>query len=204
MGVRTKVLVGSLTGAVAIHAAFVACGGGGGRRDALTSHDGGILDAMLDAIANVIDGTTQDAVAGIDGGSQSSASGPQGPLQTVPASENPAQLLRGTTSVSNVGPTVIVTGPFVLTDAMFPISSLVSGNMMSLTVATTSTGCSSTVTSATAYGDPGLVAQIAVSGATVNGIIHGGRYFVAADQTLCAYGATAGAGNLLWAGFRPY
>jgi hypothetical protein len=134
---KHKVIVGSLVGAIVIHAAFVACGhiasvpetgeaGADGNTDgtADAGDEPGLLDALVEAIATLIDGTTKDAVAGVDGGAGGSDSGAcgcavslSGPVATTPASENTAQLASGTlTSLSSAG-SIAVTGPFVLTDA---------------------------------------------------------------------------------------
>lgn len=54
---------GSVVGAVALHVAMVACGGG-----AQPTGDGGVFDALADAARDVLDAETRDAHAGGDGG----------------------------------------------------------------------------------------------------------------------------------------
>lgn len=96
MGQRSRVIVGSIVGAVAVHLAMLACSGDGGSPpgqldasavdgghqaradagdilDAITAGDlGGALDAVADvvrdAVGKAVDAETRDAHAGGDGG----------------------------------------------------------------------------------------------------------------------------------------
>jgi hypothetical protein len=206
MNAKFKFLAGSLVGAIAIHAAFVACGGPGHEGAGL--HDGGILDGMLDAIASAIDGTTRDAQADTDGGGASSCC--SAPVQSVPASENPAQLVRGNTMVtatSSAGVmTLVLTGPFVLTDAA--IAATYTSNV-DLYVEAAASACPAP--SATTVADYlGRVSYVnsypagsTNSTALVAESIHGGRYIVPAGKMLCAV-QNGIPGAVQWAGFRPY
>jgi hypothetical protein len=59
---RVQIVLGSLVGAVAIHASFLACGSSAG--SATKGSDAGPIDAMLDVISQWVDSATKDARAG--------------------------------------------------------------------------------------------------------------------------------------------
>jgi hypothetical protein len=73
---RTKLIIGSIGGAIAIQLSFAACFSSstapGGQ-----AFDGGImeaLDGMVDALANIVDAATSDAKADTDGGTSAGSS----------------------------------------------------------------------------------------------------------------------------------
>lgn len=59
MSSKSKIIGGSLLGAIAIHISMVACFGGG----STNTNDGGVLDAMVDAARDVVGMETPDALA---------------------------------------------------------------------------------------------------------------------------------------------
>jgi hypothetical protein len=204
MQTNFKLILGSLTGAVFIQAAFIACGSGHAR---IGSTDGGPIASIMDAISEWVDSSNKDAMASDDAGTCGCSITLNGPAPTTPASENPAQLVQGNVSVTGAGGLILTSGPFVLTDAM-------PGSGMSLG----STGQSSTgaylVAQSSAAKCPtivqpedvtGFLGPVLVVGATYVAI-HGARYVVPAGQMLCAYPPYNGNGNVnvQWAGFRPY
>jgi hypothetical protein len=114
MQTKYRVLAGSLVGAVAIHAAFIACGGGGGTAGG-PAPDGGLFDALLDVLATAMDGETKDAKANGDSGGPAPAA-----TRTITADTDQAQLRRFDIPAMN-GPSwpgvTIIDGPFVVTSA---------------------------------------------------------------------------------------
>jgi hypothetical protein len=198
---RYKIVIGSLVGAVAIHASFLACGGNGGTGG--HGSDAGPLDAMFDAISQWIDGSTKDAMAAPDGGGDDGGScgctvTMAGPVQSTPASENPSQLKRGSLVAQPTG-TIIASGPFVLTD-------LTPGNTMAGSFGANLVVQASAATCPALAGAPeneaGYVASAFMNG-TVYVAVHGARYVIPAGQMLCAY-AYGMIGSVQWAGFQPY
>jgi hypothetical protein len=165
---------------------------------------------MIDRLASLIDGTTTDARAGEDSGSDGGPSvgtcctpAPSGPVQIVPASENSAQLLTGSVpTISSTG-TLVVNGPFVLTDAAVGLGN---GYPAGLVLEPSAATCTAT---AGAFPDPlpGFLLDV-----TPSVPLHGGRYLVPSGKMLCALYATPypaspsgeNAPALQWAGFRPY
>lgn len=112
---KYKVVIGSLVGAVMIHATMVACSGSGDK-SALSADDavdGGFLDALLDALG-LTDAVERDARASDDAGAAGCACG--GATKT--ADTDVAQLRRfDVTMAATVNATSRVTdGPFVITD----------------------------------------------------------------------------------------
>lgn len=197
MNNRSKVIVGSLVGGLAIHAAFLACGGGG---SSAGSTDGGIT-GMLDAISMLMDGTTKDAKADTDGGTGSC--GCTGQVQSVPASENPAQLLSGTWIQPMAGgSTILAQGPFVLTDAN-PGETQANLANYALVVQASGASCPALPTGVYNEGQvaPGYIAAIGY-GSFIREF-HGGRYVVPSGKMLCAY-AFGYPVSLVWSGFKPY
>jgi hypothetical protein len=208
---RSKLILGSLVGAVTIHAAFVACGHsmstGSGAADG--GADVSIFDALVDRITALVDGTTKDAKAdqdaGSDGGSATCAAAPCGPVQTLPASENPSQLVTGNIVLSGSTTTAVVaTGPLVLTDAAVP-----GGNggtwAGALAIEPAAPSCTGPGPGAGPDSLPGYLLTVASWGTSV-AHLHGGRYFVPAGQMLCLVSSGQGTGlpEVQWAGFRPY
>ena len=59
MSSKSKIIGGSLLGAITIHISMVACFGGG----SANSNDGGVFDAMVDAARDVVGMETPDALA---------------------------------------------------------------------------------------------------------------------------------------------
>jgi hypothetical protein len=191
---QTKVVLGSLAGALAIHFGFAACGGD----DRVNSPtDAGFLDALLDSLF-----VSPDAIAvvdaGIDAGAPDSGNCGCTIAKTITADEDSTQLLSGSWKAGLQNPPVkkIVEGPFVLTDAT-PGQSTGEpwttgwGFSTQLTVEPTAMACS---------GGGVVLEQIGETnqnGQTGN-VVHGGRFLIPSGEMLCAEG------NLLWAGFRPY
>lgn len=157
MRAGTKIVVGSLVGAVAIHVAFVACSGGG------SGSDGGILDALLG------DSPVQ---AGTDGGSCGCIS------QVVTADTDSKQLRQGVVSTA---PGKLIDGPFVLTD----LQSYSSTNETTVHLVPSATTCPATAVSTFAFAHTG--SYFSGGYVALSSEIHGGRYFVPAGQMLCAY-----------------
>jgi hypothetical protein len=196
MQTKYKVIAGSLGGAAAIHMAFVACGQGlhtGGQPG-----DAGIFDALIDQISGLMDGTTKDAKADDSGACGCAVAGP---IQSVPASENPAQLKFGNLGgLSGSTGSIVVNGPFVLTDAT---TGQVGGGQSCALVVEPSAGACAAFSS----GDPGTLPGYVMTTSTSPPGVHGGRYVVPAGQMLCAYPgdpALGNIGNVQWAGFVPY
>jgi len=160
-----------------------------------------------------------------DAGTATSPCGCGAPVSSVPASENPTQLVTGATvwpSPHSAGglPVPVVRGPFVLTDA-----TLVGGSnghaAVALLLEPASITCAppdtkvfagpetgSSVLATLAMGsypaspDPTLASTASRYAAQE---IHGGRYLVREGQMLCAYELLADpASQVAWAGFRPY
>ena len=157
MHTRTKIIVGSLVGAVAIHVAFVACSGGG------SGSDGGILDALLG------DSPVQ---AGTDGGSCGCIS------QVVTADTDSKQLRQGFISTAAAK---LIDGPFVLTD----LQSYNSTNDTRVTLVPSAGTCPTSATTLFAFAQTG--SYFSGGYVALSGEIHGGRYVVPAGQMLCAY-----------------
>jgi hypothetical protein len=213
MLLKTKVAIGSLIGAVTIHVVFVACTGRGGTRTEQGADGGGIINLVMDAARDVLGMETSDAYAqNSDGGT--SSCGPctiSGPIRTITADTDVTRLERGYIAVGGgaaaSGVQKLVDGPFVLTDASLNLLEI--GGTVVLFTTTIGTPCS-----AVGASDPvNLVTKVThnISGSTFAlgiGPIHGGRYFVSAGRTLCAY--LLGQSNerqiyeLSWAGFHPY
>jgi hypothetical protein len=207
---KYKLIGGSLMGAVAIHLAFIACGHSlAVKGDADAGTEGGLLDALVDHISGLIDGTTKDARADVDGGVEGGACGctvsVTGPIQNVPASENPAQLTRGNLTGLSAAGSLVVTGPFVLTDAVALAVNPGVAAAASLIVQPAAATCPTL--SVAADTTPGYVSTVSVDYPAI-AAIHGGRYAVPAGQMLCAYvipsASNSWLGELQWAGFVPY
>jgi hypothetical protein len=194
---KYKVVLGSLVGAAAIHAAFLACGST--PRTVEVPGDGGLMDAVLDVIGDIVGSETHDAVAAGDAG------GACGCTTSTPASENSAQMKSG--SLTGLSPNtgqVVVSGPFVLTDAT--ATSAQGFANAALVVEANAAACNPLT--GPADGEPGYLTAVQTYGNAVV-TIHGGRYFIPAGHTLCAYqlpasAAGSGLGQLQWAGFVPY
>jgi hypothetical protein len=224
---KYKVLGGSLVGAVVIHAAFVACGGmtgggsgpggsDGGWLDAMTdASDGGLLDAVLDVIADIVGEESHDAMAAGDagGGGDSGGGGGDagacgctvslsGPVQSVPASENSAQLQRGAVQIGPNG-SFLVSGPFILTDVT---TDNFQGGAVGATLVIQPSAASCPSLPGGPEGAPGYLLTLSATYETASA--HGARYSIPAGQMLCAYipPSTFGSpsGTVQWAGFVPY
>lgn len=191
-----KVIVGSLAGAAAIHAALAACGG----------------------IGNMMGDGAKDARADNDSGGSCGCT--NGPVQTVPASENPAQLRRGISPNSDgegpfVAGAIVVEGPFVLTDAtVFPSSTSTNAGNSALYIQPMASNCilnpenDGGSQNPGTLGNPNFVTEVisAPNYSTdanewfwANHAVHGARYLIPAGSMLCSYGP-----EIAWAGFRPY
>jgi hypothetical protein len=202
---KYKVIVGSLAGAVAIHMGFVACGHAahtnGQPGDA--GAEVGIFDALVDQIASMMDGTTKDAKADTDGGA--CGCNVSGPIQSVPASENPAQLVRGSLASVTAAGSLVATGPFVLTDATAFSPNSNSGAWAALVLQPSAANC--TALSGGADAAPGYLTTVETQ-PPLHAAVHGGRYVVPAGQMLCAFNPAPAnnsvVGELQWAGFVPY
>jgi hypothetical protein len=72
MHTRSRLVFGSLAGALSIHLVMVACSSGGAPPSSDAGHDAGLLadvrDAIVDVVNDVLDAETRDAIAGGDGG----------------------------------------------------------------------------------------------------------------------------------------
>jgi hypothetical protein len=195
---KYKVVGGSIVGAVAIHVAFVACGHSlGVKGDTDGGTEAGILDALVDHISGLLDGTTKDAVADVDAGGACGCATVSGPIQTTPASENPTQLKLGSFGALTTAGTMIVTGPFVLTDAT---GGYAGGSALALEP--TAAACTALAVNDAPSSLPGYLMTIVSDPG-----VHGGRYLVPSGQMLCAYQPNSNVGNtgsLQWAGFVPY
>lgn len=198
-----KLIAGSLAGAVAIHVAFVACGRGlsvKGNADAGT--EASLVDALVDHISGLLDGTTKDARADVDGGPCGCTV--SGPMQSIPASENPAQLARGNLSGLTGTGAIVVTGPFVLTDATSVPEQVGTVGGAALVLQPAAAACAAPPGAADT--SPGYVTSVLATSQMMN-VVHGGRYVVPAGQMLCAFNPDPGpqfSGELQWAGFAPY
>jgi len=201
----TKVVLGSLAGALGIHAAFVACGAGANARG--TSTDGGVLDALADVLGSVFDGATKEASAATDGGTCGCG---QGPMQTTTAETDPNQLVRGAnTGTAQQTPVKVADGPFVLTDASGTVG-------FSLAVFPSAPACPSgdQVTKCADGALPPYGASYDCASGTIvpitntfNGNSYGlshAHYVVQAGQMLCLGQGFGGTATVSWAGFKPY
>jgi hypothetical protein len=193
---KYKLIGGSLMGAVAIHLAFIACGHSlAVKGDADAGTEAGLLDALVDHISGLIDGATKDARADVDAGACGCTV--SGPIQNTPASENPTQLKLGSFGALTTAGTMIVTGPFVLTDATGGYSG---GSALALEP--TAAACTALTVNDAPSSLPGYLMTIVSDPG-----VHGGRYLVPAGQMLCGYQPNVNVGNtgtLQWAGFVPY
>jgi hypothetical protein len=206
MGTKFKLIGGSLVGAIAIHMAFVACGHSlSAKSDADGGTEAGLLDALVDHISGLLDGTTKDARADVDGGGACGCTTVSGQIQSTPASENPAQLTRGSLTGLSVAGSLVATGPFVLTDATAQSVNPSTAVGASLIVQPAAATCPAL--SVAADTTPGYALTVASDYPAIVAI-HGGRYAVPAGQMLCAYiipsAQNTWAGELQWAGFVPY
>lgn len=119
---RLGFIVGSLVGAVAIHAVFVACssitpgidGGGDAGLDVSHRHDGNVLDAILDTAHDVAvmvrDAEIRDAHA--DGGMTCNCPAPARPTRTFSGSfgVGAANMVRARMSQVTVAPNFVLRG----------------------------------------------------------------------------------------------
>jgi hypothetical protein len=113
MGQRLKLVCGSLVGAVAIHAALVACGSSGAAGGAGSdAGGGGIFDALVDAL------TGRDALADTDGGSAGGGGSCSCGGPTMVASEDAAQWASGAVYDNGAAPTVLAKGPLMVRHVM--------------------------------------------------------------------------------------
>lgn len=173
---KTKWVLGSLVGAVAIHVGLAACGDG--KND--PGSDGGLLDGLFS------DG---DARGDTDAGACSCTV--TGPLKT--ADTDATRLKSGTLAAGSF--VKVVDGPFVLTDTRTNFS--FSDNGVAYWLVPQGQSCpTSFVTQA-----PILTELRAPAAHPDVQQMHGARFLVPAGQTLCA---GTGPTPASWAGFSPY
>jgi hypothetical protein len=164
---------------------------------------------MRDVIADVLGDDTREAAAAGDAGEDSGTCGctvtVSGPAQNTPASENPAQLKTGSVTGVTSGGSIVVSGPFVLTDASTdPYNATNNNNGASLVLQAAAPSCLPLPPSLDSM--PGLIMTVQ-PGSGGNWAAHGARYLVPAGQMLCAYlppTEFAVTGGVQWAGFVPY
>ncbi len=121
-----------------------------------------------------------------------------GAVRMITADTDPEQFVGGIVEVEDSNPdTLVVTGPFVLTDAMATAGD---GRLFLYTLGAADNGgaCADVPLA------DGAVARLeSTSGDGDDAEIHGARIFIPAGQLLCA-SRLSGAPALRWAGFRPY